>query len=286
MRYSNPRIPEGINVSRRHPLREFAVLAGGALALVIAIGWLVAQFGGQAARLVPFAYETRLMPASVFQADAPAALQRYVDGLADRLAEAMDLDPGIGLRVHFSGDATINAFATLGGNIVLYRGLVERLPNENALAMLLAHEIAHVQHRDPIVSIGQGAAIGLAATLLLGDPNLAVLGRAGSYTRLHFSRDMERAADAAALGALHEVYGHVTGASDLFDTIRATRADIGRGEAPAIFSSHPLDAERLAAAEALAQARGWPDDADATPLPARFDSWMRQSAAGKPAPEG
>ena len=39
----------------------------------------------------------------------------------------------------------LNAFATTGGHIFITRGLLEKLETEDALAAVLAHEIAHVQ---------------------------------------------------------------------------------------------------------------------------------------------
>jgi predicted Zn-dependent protease len=47
----------------------------------------------------------------------------------------------------------INAFACPGGMIFITRGMVNLTRNEDELAAVLAHEIAHVNHRDGISSI-------------------------------------------------------------------------------------------------------------------------------------
>ncbi|MCB1723150.1 MAG: M48 family metallopeptidase [Chromatiaceae bacterium] len=278
MKYSNPQIPEGINTTDRHPLREFLLLAGGALVLVLLLAWLVGGFGGRLARLLPFESEERLVPTDMLSGDAGPPLQYYLDDLAERVSSALDLPAGMQVRVHASGDDTFNAFATLGGHVLLFRGLLEALPNENALVMLMAHEIAHVRHRDPIVSIGRGAAIQLVVGLLFGDPNLAALGRAGIYTQLHFNRDMERSADADALRAVYAIYGHVAGAADLFSLIQQKRRHAGRGEPPAIFSSHPLDRQRLDAIADSVRQNGWADTGKVTPLPDAYPTWMADLA--------
>ena len=279
MKYRNPQIPEGINVSNRHPLKELFVLAGGALLLLLLLGWLLGQFGGRLARLLPFEHEAALAPVSVLRNDAGPELQAYLLQLGERLGTQMALPSDMQIHLRLNGDDTFNAFATLGGNILLYRGLLERLPHENALAMLLAHEMAHVEHRDPIVGIGQGVAIQLVLGVLLGDPNLAVLGSAGLYTQLHYTREMERAADTAALTAVQGLYGHVSGAEDLFKVIHAQRDRPGSGEMPAIFSSHPLDRQRLQAMADLALEQGWSRARQTTPLPVAFDTWMKDAAA-------
>ena len=277
MKYRNPQIPEGINVSDRHPLKELLVLAGGALLLIIVLSWLVGQFGGYIARLLPFEREAALVPESVLRDDAGPELQAYLDELGARIASQMDLPKGMQMRLHFSGEDTFNAFATLGGNILLYRGLVARLPHENALAMLLAHEMAHVLHRDPVVGLGRGVGIQLVAGLLLGNSSLEVLGSAGIYTQLHFSRDMESAADEVALATLQRVYGHVAGADDLFEVLHEARENSGAGELPAIFSSHPLDGQRLQAIADAVRDHDWSDNGETTPLPSGFADWMRDA---------
>ena len=90
---------------------------------------------------------------------------------------------------------------------------------------------------------------------------------------------MELVADAEALAAVHGLYGHVDGADDLIGVIQAHRDAVGREEAPAIFSSHPLDQQRIDAIRGLAQERGWSTDGEATPLPPAFERWLNEAAA-------
>lgn len=47
----------------------------------------------------------------------------------------------------------INAFACPGGTILITRGMVSALRNEDELAAVLAHEVAHINHRDGIEAI-------------------------------------------------------------------------------------------------------------------------------------
>ena len=46
------------------------------------------------------------------------------------------------MTVHAVQDPTVNAFATLGGHVFVFTGLVDSLDSENGLAMVLAHELA------------------------------------------------------------------------------------------------------------------------------------------------
>lgn len=279
MKYRNPTIKEGINVSKRHPLKEFLLLTGGALLLILAGSWLIGQFGGSLFRLIPFEKEASLVPVTALDSDAGLELQAYLDQLGARITGAMELPEGMRVKVHFNSTDTFNAFATLGGNVLLFKGLLEDLPHENALTMLLAHEVAHVLHRDPIVSIGRGVAIQTLIGLFFGDVNLGALGNAGIYTQLHYGRAMERKADAAALAVLQRLYGHISGSQALFEIIQEERRTTSGIQIPAVFSSHPLDAERLQAIDRTARVRGWSDQGRITPLPDDFGAWLR--TAGK-----
>ncbi len=275
MKYRNPVMREGINVSQRHPFKEFLLLSGAALLLIAAGSWLVGQFGGHLMRLIPFEKEAALVPPATIDSDAGPELQAYLDQLGVRVAAAMDLPEDMRVRIHFRAADTFNAFATLGGNVLLYRGLLEELPHENALTMLLAHEIAHVLRRDPIISIGQGVAIQTLVGLFFGDTHLGALGKAGIYTQLHYGRAMERGADAVALAVQQKVYGHLNGGRALFEVIQEKRHAAGDVQVPAIFSSHPLDAQRLRAIDATARQNGWSDSGAITPLPDGFAEWLK-----------
>jgi len=271
MKYENPKIPEGINTTREHPLKEFAMLSVGVLGLLIivvfALGWM-AQW---AAPHVPFAYEKSLSQ-RFFPDDklAPSneQIQDWLRGIAHRLADAENLPHGMTVTVHYQDDDTINAFATLGGHIMVHRGLLEQLHSENAVAMVLAHEIAHVKHRDPIIAAGRGVSILLALAALSGTvgDELAnkVLGNAAIVTSLSFSRDQESAADAEGLAALFHTYGHVTGATALFEALK--KSEKGPHQ-PKFMQTHPGVDGRIDAIKQMARANGWPKSEPVKPLP-------------------
>ncbi|MEJ2642926.1 MAG: M48 family metallopeptidase [Desulfosarcinaceae bacterium] len=278
MEYRNPQLPEGINTSRVHPLREFALLSLGALALIGALALTMGYFGGQLSRwLVSVETEEKWgqsLREKLDDKETPPPLRSYLDSLEGRIEKVMPLPAGMHLKLLYSDEDTVNAFATLGGTIILYRGLLEKIPHENALVMLIAHEMAHAESRDPIVSIGSAIGIQTALSLLLYGSEATPLQNAGLFTQLAFSRDMEQAADLSALQALEDIYGHVSGADDLFRVIQSERREKGDGEPPAFLSTHPLDEKRIAAIERISRERGWRRDLPTTPLPAGFKAWI------------
>jgi Zn-dependent protease with chaperone function len=270
--FSNPQLPEEVNNSDERPLRSLLLLGGSALVLAAATAAVVIVAGGELARFVPYDAEVRLIePHAGRLALTGHPAETYLGELARRLAAEMTLPAGMRLRVHYIDEPTVNAFATLGGNIAVYRGLLERMPDENTLAMVLAHEIGHAAHRHPIRSLGRGVALGAAVALIsAGAGNSvaeSVLGGSGMLTALTFSRAQEEEADESGLEALVRVYRHAGGALDTFRLLREAAAERGLGEPPRFLSTHPLSPERIGRLEAFINSRHWRADGPRTPIP-------------------
>lgn len=265
MSYQERLPPEGINASRENPLKEFALLLGGLVLLAALLVSMAALFAEQLASYIPFDVELSVAgPYTGDETDTPSAAERYLAQLTDELAAASELPEGMTITPHYSDGDTVNAFATLGGHIVIYRGLVEKMPSENALAMVVAHEIAHIKHRDPITSLSRGVLVQLVLAAIAGGDTGFVLGKGGMLTLLTFNREMEEDADEQALRTLNNYYGHVAGAAALFEVLH----DEGAEALPEFFSTHPLDASRIEHLDALARREGWPMRGELTPLPA------------------
>jgi predicted Zn-dependent protease len=69
--------------------------------------------------------------------------------IKDKLLEANDIphEAQFTYTVQVVDADVINAFATAGGYVYLYTGIMKFLDNEAQLAGVLAHELAHVAHR-------------------------------------------------------------------------------------------------------------------------------------------
>lgn len=275
MQYENRRPDESVNYSTEHPLKEFAWLVFGLLGVVLLAAAVLGFFAGEIAARVPFAvekdYARRITehwqnkPRDDEAEQARAALRE----IAGRLAAAMNLPKDMAVETHYSPDGIPNAFATLGANVVMYRGLLEKFDSEDAVALVLAHEIAHAKLRHPAASLGRGIAVGLTLSLVsvgVGEGAAGgALQTAGTLPLLKYSRTQESDADAEALAALAAVYGHVGGARDAF----AVMSKLGSPGAPqvAVLRTHPLTADRIAAVDRLAAERGWKADGERRALP-------------------
>ena len=231
----NPRIPEGINASEENPLKEFAQLALSVTAGVVMLVLILSLAAQWLAPFVPFSWEQKASPAIVDylaeESEELAAAEAATVKLAQQLLQAslqIDIDgekpaqlvPPKAFRFHLKDADMPNAFATLGANVLLTDALLHKVSSENGLAMVIAHEIAHVQLRHPIEAAGRGIVIQLTLAAVVGSSGNNMLGgvltSGGVLTMLSFNRDMELDADARALEILRLHYGHVGGADEFF----------------------------------------------------------------------
>lgn len=273
MSYENPPVPHEVNVSRESALAQFLRLCAGIGLCIVFASALLWVAGGWLARRIPYSAEQALVGAHAFGFDLldesaagggdDARIEAYLQALAARLAAVMDLPEGMAPNVHLARSDLPNAFATLGGHLIVTRGLYRRMPSENALALVIAHEIGHLRARDPISAVGGGASVALLMALLAGDGH-ALLPQLARLVTLGYSRQVERSADDAALAAVLALYGHARGTEAVFRVLAEHRAPAGLGEGPTLFSTHPADAARIARMEAAAAQA--PADAALTPL--------------------
>jgi predicted Zn-dependent protease len=170
--------------------------------------------------------------------ESDPALQAYVDRLGREIAAGMELPAELQLEFFVIDGSTANAFTTLGGYIFVLDGLVRELDDENSLAMVLAHEIAHAANRDPLSSASRGILLQIMIYSATGSGGFdsAKASELGSDIMLSaYSREQEEAADQLAVAALQRQYGHVGGATRLFEALQAYYGD---DEVPEILRSH------------------------------------------------
>jgi predicted Zn-dependent protease len=277
LEYSNPEIPEGINTSKLHPLKEFIWLTSGVAAFFITIIIVLILFSDFLTSYIPFSVEQKISPSVINNISTEGPLSDYLQALADKITVAEELPNDMVITVHYLNDDTVNAFATLGGHVFLFRGLLEKLSSENALAMLLAHEIAHIKHRHPIRSLGRGVIISLALSIIGSGSsdtiNEGFLGEAGFLTIMKYSRDMEQEADNTAIKALVLNYGHLTGAVDLFSILQNEDDGVA---IPEFFKTHPLSKDRLDIINKYSKVISPTIKNKITALPKLFSQWLAQ----------
>ena len=278
MNYENPTPQEDVNYSEEHPLKEFAqLIIGFSVALFIAVLTL-STAAGFLAKYIPLEYEQKMIAQTGFGSEdldgtlsnQDQQVQQRLQSLADKLIIQMDLPEKADIKVHYSSLETVNALATLGGNIIFFKGLLEKIQTEEELAAVMAHEIAHIQHRHPIVALGRGVTIATLGSVIGGASGSAagqwLIGNTVNLSLLKFSRNQESQSDATAAIALFKTYGHIQGTEKLFERfseLENEQIDLSRGLD--FFRSHPYSDKRWQDLVELAQKKHWPIRGELTP---------------------
>lgn len=280
MEYSNPELPEGINTSQSSPLKEFAILTFGVIGVILLLVTLLIVIVDYFADKIPFEWEQGVPLERVIDTKGNQHLPEYIDQLSRNVINKMSLPEGMEITVHYVNDDLVNAFATLGGHIVLYRGLLEKLNSEDELAMVIAHEVAHVKYRHPILSASHVVVVGVVLSLIgssSGDDVISnLLGTTGMVSLMKYSRDYEYEADADAINALISLYGHADGAIDLFGVFKS---EMGKAQPLEFLSTHPLTGNRISQTQAMIDGHDVATKNQMTLLPQEFVKWLASEKA-------
>lgn len=250
-----PRLRRGhsvVNYHRRKWSAVVGVLAGIALLVVIA-WWQSETITGWIAGRVSMETELSLGERALAQLETEHELTQ--EGLAaDTVAEiGAKLTKGsrYQYRWYVSDDDAVNAYALPGGIVVVNRGMLEEARSAEELAGVLAHEVQHVEHRHTLQQMISSAGWAAVLAVVLGDVSAITAIVIHQLGNLRHSRKLEAEADLQGMKALANAGIPLDGMASLFRRLQAQETRRG-GEGPALLSSHPATAERIADLEQLA----------------------------------
>jgi predicted Zn-dependent protease len=141
-------------------------------------------------------------------------------------------------------DNTLNAFATPGGYMYIYTGLIKYLDSEDHLAGVMGHEMAHADRRHGTSQMTKEYGVETLLSLLLGQ-NKGLLGQATqNLLTLKFSRSDEAEADDYSVQYLCQEAAEyeADGAAGFFQKLLASGSGSGT---PEFLSTHPSDQSRV-----------------------------------------
>jgi Zn-dependent protease with chaperone function len=132
-----------------------------------------------------------------------------------------------------------NALTVPGGRIIVFDGLFSEVERSEEFVGVLAHEVAHVVHRDPTESLIRTLGTRFFWALTLGDA--AQL--ANTLVNSSYSRKQERRADRTALRLLHRAGWSSTGLEQFFRRLSDRRGD--HQWIISFLSTHPTPSRRV-----------------------------------------
>ena len=168
-------------------------------------------------------------------------------------------------------DPRINAFALPGGFIGVHTGLIEASRNEDELAGVLAHEVAHVTQRHIARAIHANSRQSILSTaMMLGAIIVAVAGGSSDAVQgamavaqgsavqqqINFTRTNEYEADRVGIAALADAGYDPYGMASFFEVMSRQTTTSPEMRAPEFLRTHPVTTARVA--EARNRARSYP----------------------------
>lgn len=170
----------------------------------------------------------------------------YLKGIMHKILSS----PNIKYRKQFAydevkiirDDKVLNAFATPGGYIFVYTGLIKFLESEDHLAGVIGHEIAHAEKRHSSKALQREMGIKLLLDIVLGKQKQgAVTNLLFKLGKLKFSRKAETEADENAVAYLSGTHYQCNGVAGFFEKLQKQ----GGPTVPEFLSTHPSPANRV-----------------------------------------
>ena len=224
-------------------------------------------------------------------------ITEYLNDIGSRIA-AQTNDGDHSFTFFAVEDPRINAFALPGGFIGVHTGLIEASRNEDELAGVLAHEVAHVTQRHIARAIHANSRQSILSTaMMLGAIIVAVAGGSSdavqgavavaqgtaAQQQINFTRTNEYEADRVGIAALADAGYDPYGMASFFEVMSRQTTTSPEMRAPEFMRTHPVTTARVA--EARNRARSYPpirsDDSTSYGITrtriivARFDTAMQ-----------
>ena len=166
--------------------------------------------------------------------------KQAMEKLVSRL---VPLDSAYVFQVEVVDSGLVNAIAFPGGNILIFRGLLEKSPSADAVAGVLAHEMQHVFQRHGTENLlNQVALSGLFKLLTVEANAIAETLFAGVRTLslLKYTRELETEADALALQLLYQAGVDPVEMLAMFQVLKNHSSSL-----PESISTHPDMSSRM-----------------------------------------
>ncbi|MFY0989667.1 M48 family metallopeptidase [Halomonas sp. C05BenzN] len=195
-----------------------------------------------------------------YQQDLPAAggaAQRYAQCVADALVAVLpERERAQEWQIRVFESEQANAFALPGGYMGVNTGLLDIAENQDQLAAVIGHEMAHVLARHANERVSTQAATQLGLSVLGsasglqgqgGEQLMAALGMGAQYgILLPFSRRHESEADVVGLQIMADAGFDPRASLALWENMSAQ----GNAQPPAWMSTHPSHGQRMGGLQA------------------------------------
>ena len=240
-----------ISATRSKWLKTIFYLSIASVLIVVVIyKWLLPSLSESIAQKIPVSWEKKLGQnyKEYFTAQFGICEEKE---LTDKIYQIKDQLVDTLHKTNYQYNLTIldhnmvNAFALPGGDIIIFRGLIEKSKRPEELAGVMAHEIQHIEQRHMTKILIKDKSLDILISFMTGDSSGAgtALMAAKTLGSLAYRRSEESSADTEGLKMLVDARIDPNGLIDFFETLKKEY-----GNMPDIFkyiSTHPDTGDRI-----------------------------------------
>ena len=237
-------------LGKRLPKKSLFLSVGFAMLAVLLVPaiiyWGIPLASGWFAYFIPVSIEKQVgqyVIDEVFPSRIVCKTDAGEQALEKLVSRLVPLDSEYVFQVEVVDSGLVNAIAFPGGNILIFRGLLEKSPSSDAVAGVLAHEMQHVFQRHGTENLlNQVALSGLFKLLTVEANAIAETLFAGVRTLslLKYTRELETEADALALQLLYQAGVDPVEMLAMFQVLKNHSSSL-----PESISTHPDMSSRM-----------------------------------------
>jgi len=131
--------------------------------------------------------------------------------------------------------------------VTVTSGLLDLVETEIGRALVLGHEIGHLEHRHGLKRLGRSLLLAGAMTMI-GMDSSSLLKQSPMLAEMKHSRSQEEESDTFGLELVYAKYGTTDGAMEFFEDIRLLQGGADDGMLDGMQSwlqTHPLTSDRI-----------------------------------------
>jgi hypothetical protein len=225
---------------------KIITIFGGAIAIILALYFYIIPFAADTfARNLPKEYEVNLGNQLYKQLISQDSIDTLKTNLVKQFAKEINFNTDYQLEITVVHNNELNAFATPGGHILVYDGLLNKLENPEELTGLLAHEATHIRERHSLRAMASDLSRSIFLSIILHDRSgisSVLIQNADMLNSLRYSREMERIADK---GAIETMTNNNIDPEGMIQLLYLLKRQEKTTQSYTYFSTHPATQERI-----------------------------------------
>lgn len=242
----NPRLPKVQKPSSPYAyvLASFLFLLLAFLALVyfFFIPWVLKK----ATQLFPKETEIEMGKSMLTQFIREESVDAPGTQLVNQFYQKSKISSDYPIHITVVNSPIVNAFALPGGEIVVYRGIIQKMGSHLELVALLGHETGHIQQRHSLKILINQFSLGILLSSIFQDYNnitALLVNKATELHRLSYSREAEEEADRFGFRTMQLTGNDPRGMMELFNHLK--QEEKGNPAVPEFMMTHPTTDHRI-----------------------------------------